>query len=247
MTKIKLQELLKAVNTYLKVHEFKDYGPNGLQVQGKEEIEKIVFSTSASLEVIEKAIECHADALIVHHGIFWDKDSRVLEGPILKKVKALIENNISLIAYHLPLDAHREVGNNFMTLKLLGATHLEVFESIGSKGVVDVQSKQLISKISQLFDVNPMVPPYKDKTITKIASVSGGGHSYIKACVEEGIEALISGTFDEWVWDYAQENEILFIPIGHYKSENIGIKALETYVKQTWNIKTAYLEVSNPY
>lgn len=247
MSGILLQELLDFLNSYLKIHDFKDYGPNGLQVKGKNQISKIAFSTSASLEIIEKACENKVDALIVHHGLFWDKDSRVLEGPILEKIKLLIKNEINLIAYHLPLDAHKEVGNNFPLLKQLGALNLEIFDTVGAKGHIDISQDELVKKVSHFFDVTPIIPMITEKKIKTVAAISGGAHSAIRLCKEQGIEAFITGTCDEWVWDFARENNILFIPVGHYRSETLGVKLLSEYLKKTMGFDVCYLSSNNPY
>lgn len=247
MSGILLQELLDFLNGYLKIQDFKDYGPNGLQVLGTSKVQKVAVSTSASLEIIKQACQHKVDALIVHHGLFWDKDSRVLNGPILEKIKLLIDNNISLIAYHLPLDAHKEVGNNFPLLKYLGAHSLEHFETIGAKGLIDIKKQDLIAKVSSFFKLTPVVPSIENTHIRSIAAVSGGAHGYLKVCKEQGIEAFITGTCDEWVWDFAKENNILFIPVGHYRSETLGVKLLGQYLEKSHGLQVYYLESQNPY
>lgn len=247
MSGILLQELLESLNGYLKIHDFKDYCPNGLQVKGKNEVQKIAFSTSASLEIIEQAAKNHVDALIVHHGLFWDKDSRVLDGAILKKIKLLLDHQINLIAYHLPLDAHREVGNNFPLLHMLGCHTLEHFETVGAKGHVQASSDELVSKLIKIFDIRPLIPPVQKKKIATVACVSGGAHACIKAAHDQNIDAFITGTCDEWVYDFAIENNIVFIPLGHYRSETLGIKLLKDYLKKTMGFDVIYLESSNPY
>jgi dinuclear metal center YbgI/SA1388 family protein len=247
MSGILLQELLDFLNSYLKVHDFKDYCPNGLQLQGKNEIQKIAFSTSASLDVIKKAAENNVDALIVHHGLFWDKDSRVLEGALLEKVQLLIEKKINLIAYHLPLDAHKDVGNNFPFLKLLGAESLEHFENVGVKGRIKIKKEDLIDKVSSFYKTTPLIPDIEKTLIHSVAIVSGGAHSSIKACKDQQVDALITGTCDEWVWDFAKENNILFIPVGHYRSETLGVRLLGEYLKKTMGFEVCFIENHNPY
>jgi len=247
MTKIKLQELLEFLNGYLKIHDFKDYGPNGLQVEGKKHIDKVAFSTTASLEIIQEAIQKGANCLVVHHGLFWDKDSKVISGPLYQKLKALIHGDVSLLAYHLPLDAHREVGNNAMILKTLGIEYIEPFEIIGAKGVVNMTKENILGRLKAFFDIEPICPPCHLESIKTIACVSGGGHTYFKKILDENIDAFISGTADEWVWDFAKENNKLFIPLGHYKSETIGIKALKDHVEKVLGLETLYFESKNPY
>lgn len=247
MSGILLQELLEFLNAYLKIDEFKDYCPNGLQIRGKNQVQKIACSTSASLEIIQQACHNKVDALIVHHGLFWDKDSRVLDGPILEKIKLLLDHDVSLIAYHLPLDAHKEVGNNFPLLKHLGARDVEGFEHVGAKGVIDIKKEDLIQKVAVFFDKAPIVPHIDKQLIQSIAVVSGGAHASIKACKTFGIDAFITGTCDEWVWDFSQENNLLFIPVGHYKSETLGIKLLAEFLKKTMGFDTIYLESQNLY
>lgn len=247
MTRIKLQELLGHLAEYLKVHEFKDYCINGAQIRGKEELQKVAFSTSASLEVIEKAIQEKADALIVHHGLFWDKDDRSLEGPLKTKVKEMLTHDMSLLAYHLPLDAHKIVGNNFNILRSLGFEQIKHYESIGAIAQESIRVQDLIDKVKAVFGIEPLIPPIKKTQLSNVACVSGGGHSFFKQAPSNGVEAFISGTTDEWVWDFAKENNILFIPLGHYRSEVIGVKKLMEYVEATFGLHTMHIEHFNPY
>lgn len=247
MDEITLQELLEALNTYLKVHEFKDYGPNGLQIEGKSHIKKIAFSESCNQYVIDEAIEKKADALIVHHGLFWDKQSPVLEGVLKNRVKKILESDLNLIAYHLPLDAHKEVGNNFLTLEALGVKNLSPFDVIGAKGDINLSKEDFIKKVEAVFDVKPIIPPCKLSHIKKVACVTGGAHASLRSHDMKEVDCLITGTCDEWVYEYALEANKLFIPIGHYQSEKIGIKALMMWVKRQLLVDTCFIEKENPY
>ena len=247
MEMITLQELSDALSHYLKVYEFKDYGPNGIQIEGKKEIKKIAFSESASLNVIEKAVEQDADALIVHHGLFWEKQPLILEGVQKNRVKKILENDLSLLAYHLPLDAHKEVGNNFMTLEAIGAKNLSPFDAIGAKGEINLSKQDFLNKIKQVFGATPITPPVSIDFIKKVAVVTGGSHASLKSKEMHDVDALITGTCDEWVYEYAIEANKLFVPIGHYLSELIGIKALMTWVKRQLLVETCFIQTENPY
>lgn len=247
MDEITLQELLEALNAYLKVNEFKDYGPNGLQIEGKKEIKKIAFSESCTQNVIEEALFQKADALIVHHGLFWDKQSLVMEGVLKKRVKTILEHDLNLLAYHLPLDAHKEVGNNFLTLEALGVKNLTPFDGIGAKGDIHLSKEMWIKKVETVFDVKPIIPPCDLTTIKKVACVTGGAHSSLRSYDMKEVDCLITGTCDEWVYEYAKESNKLFIPLGHYRSETIGIKALMLWVKRQFGVETCFIEKSNPY
>lgn len=244
---IKLQELSDYLAGYLNVGEFKDYCTNGIQLRGKEEVKKIAFSTSSSLSIIDQAIDQGVDALIVHHGLFWDKDPRDIKGVLKEKIFKLLKSDISLICYHLPLDAHKIVGNNYQTLKSLGFDAIEPFETIGAKAMQHRDVEDLLATIHKKFNCEPICPPYSRKKIQSIACVTGGAHSYIKSAKQQGIDAFITGTSDEWVWDFAIENQMLFIPIGHYNSEKIGIQALMDHLVRHFGIKGVYLENFNPY
>jgi dinuclear metal center YbgI/SA1388 family protein len=247
MEMITLQELSEALSQYLKVSEFKDFGPNGIQIEGRNEIKKIAFSESASLNVIEKAINENADALIVHHGLFWEKQPLVLEGVQKNRVKKILENDLSLLAYHLPLDAHKEVGNNFLTLEAIGARNLSPFDGIGAKGEIHLSKQDFLNKIKQVFGVTAITPPVSIDFIKKVAVVTGGAHSSLKSKDMHDVDAFITGTCDEWVYEYAQESNKLFVPIGHYRSELIGIKALMMWVKRQLLIETCFIQTENPY
>jgi dinuclear metal center YbgI/SA1388 family protein len=247
MTLIKLQELLDHLAQYLKIEEFKDYCVNGAQVRGKEELRKIAFSTSSSLDVIEESIKCGADAIVVHHGLFWEKDKGEISGSLKEKLKKLLKHDISLICYHLPLDAHKEIGNNYQTLRLFGLEDIHPFEAIGAKAHGVMHVEDLLKLVKQQFHIEPVIPPFSKTSVSSIACVTGGGHSYLKAAKNGGIEAFITGTCDEWVWDYAKENQLLFIPLGHYRSETIGIKSLMNHVQNKFHVECVYLENFNPY
>lgn len=244
---IKLQELSDYLASYLNVHEFKDYCTNGIQLRGKEGVKKIAFSTSASLNIIDQTIKNNADVLIVHHGLFWDKDSKDIDGVIKDKLFKLLKADVSVLCYHLPLDAHKVVGNNYQTLRRLGFKDIKPFDVIGSKSYEECHVDTLIESIKREFKVSPIIPPVKKNKIQSIACVTGGGHSYLKQAHKEGIDALITGTCDEWVWDFAQENNMLFVPMGHYSSETIGIQSLMKHVEESFNVDVVYLENFNPY
>jgi len=247
MDSIKLQELLDYLNAYLKVADFKDYGPNGLQLQGKGSLRKIAFTPSASLEAIEEALENKADLICVHHGLFWDKDPRGLVGPLYEKVKKLMQREVSLLAYHLPLDAHPQVGNNFVTLRNLGLSQLESFEEVGAQGRGELSFEQLVKNLEEMFGTSLRTPPCKKKILHRVACISGGAHSAIKAAFRVGCDAFITGTSDEWVWDFAKETGMAFFPLGHYRSEKVGIKALMDHVGEKFKIQTLWIDTQNPY
>jgi dinuclear metal center YbgI/SA1388 family protein len=231
----------------------KDYCPNGLQVEGKDEIKSICTAVSASLSTIEAAVERQADVLIVHHGLFWQNDSYVIEGTKRKKIALLIEHGISLFAYHLPLDLHPELGNNWKAAKDLGWTNLQPFGvfngiPIGVKGEISSSSREeLRTNLEKYYD-HPAISAWGGKErIQTIALISGGAYKNLTEAAREGIDAFVTGNFDEPAWHQAFEEKINFLSLGHSATERIGPMALKDYLSQELKIKTSFIDIHNPF
>ncbi len=250
---ITLQELSSFLDLLMMPLDFSDHCPNGLQVEGKGEIKKIAFAVSASLAAIEAAIQNQADALIVHHGIFWEREPLVLCGPKRQKVEKLLENKISLFGYHLPLDAHRELGNNWKAARDLGWSHLEPFGffgkmAIGVKGSFQkVPMEEFKRCLETYYGHVAHVALGGKKEVASAALISGGAHKNIVQAAEEGVDCYITGSFDEPVWDIAHERGINFCALGHYATERIGVKALCALLQERFAIPCAFIDLTNPF
>jgi len=250
---ITLQEICHYLDRLLCVSDFKDYGPNGLQVQGNQSVKKIGTAVSASLETLEQAANEGVDCLIVHHGIFWDRDALPIVGTKKQKIDLLIQNNLSLLAYHLPLDAHEEYGNNWRVGKDLGWSSLEPFgESngayLGVRGVLNsVHRDQLVTDLSDYYGHDCQLVAGGPETIDTVACVSGGAHRLLLSAAKEGIDCFITGTVDEPVWHWGYEEKINFMAFGHSATERVGPKALGRHIEDIFQIPVTFIDVYNPF
>jgi len=250
---ITLQEICQYLEQLLRTGEYQDYGPNGLQVQGGQEIKKIATAVSASLETLEKAVEEGVDCLIVHHGMFWSRDEMPIVGTKKKKLDLLIKNDISLLAYHLPLDAHEELGNNWRVAKDLRWEALEPFgevngTAIGVRAVVNaVDRDQLVAELTGYYDHPCQLVTGGPSTISTIALVSGGAHRMLLDAAKEGVDCFVTGTVDEPVFSWAQEEGINFMAFGHSATERVGPKALAGHLEEMFQVPAGFIDVYNPF
>lgn len=249
-----LQDLLQYLNQLLQPELFTDVCPNGLQVEGKEDIFRIAFAVSASLETIKQAVAMKADALIVHHGIFWDKIFPILLGTKRQKLQLLLANNISLIAYHLPLDAQQVVGNNWKAACDLDLVDVKAFgligaNKIGVKGILrkPISVKPFQEKLEKYYEHKAHAALGGKEYISSVAIVSGGAHWVIEQAIQEKIDCFITGSFDEPIWDLAYENGIHFFALGHFSTEKIGIQSLKQIVTKHFDIPTNFINLFNPF
>jgi len=243
--------LLNKLNQILEPDKFKDYCPNGLQIEGQKNISKIITGVSLNEKLIDVAIEKKAQAIIVHHGIFWNKDNYVIGGIKKRRIEKLIKNDINLYAYHLPLDNHPQLGNNVQLAKTLG---IKVQGNTGEQGLlwygeltkalilnewVKIITKKILHK-SNVFANNA------DKLIKKIAWCTGGADSFFNAAIELGVDAYISGEASEPIYSMAHESNVAYIAAGHYATERYGIMALTEYLVKNNTAEAEFIELYNP-
>lgn len=243
---MKLHELAKHLDEYLQVTHFDEAAYNGIQVAHIGEITHIATAVTASLEAIEQAAQLRVQVLIVHHGIFRKQDLHPIIGVLYKKIKLLMENNIALLGYHLPLDAHQEVGNNWQAARDLGLKDIKPF-SFGVIGSIDPTSFDTFKhKTERYYGRLAQSVKVKDPVRT-IAIVSGGSDRYIVDAAQAGADCFITGRVDEPVWDNAHEYDISFLGLGHYGTETIGPRALADYIQKTLGIPCSFIETNNPF
>lgn len=232
----------------------KDYAPNGLQVQGKNEINKIVTGVTASQALINRAIEEKADAMIVHHGYFWKNESYVIRGMKHKRIKSLIDHDINLFAYHLPLDIHPVLGNNAQLAKVLNIDVTGPLE-LGNELSVAIQGKlaescsgeDFSTIISKKLNRSCLhIAPPSNKEIKTVAWCTGGGQDYIELAAEQGIDAFISGEVSEKTTHIAHEMNIHYFAAGHHATERYGAKALGEYIAKNQGVEVIFIDVDNP-
>ena len=242
------------LNTLLKPQQIKDYCPNGLQIQGAENITKVVSGVTASQALIDQAIALKADALLVHHGYFWKNESYVIKGMKHQRIKALLEHNINLFAYHLPLDIHPELGNNAQLAQLLDIENIEPLElgnplSIGVKGTFakPLSADELSTLLNKKLNRAPLhLPSGAQQSIKTVAWCTGGGQDYIELAAEQGIDAFISGEVSEKTAHIATEMNIHFFAAGHHATERYGIKALGEHLAQELALTVEFIDIDNP-
>lgn len=248
-----LQALSNYLEELLDCSSFKDYCPNGLQVEGGDEIKKIATGVTASLKTIEAAVSCGADALIVHHGMFWKGDSFSVTGTKQKKLSTLLKNEVSLLAYHLPLDAHQNFGNNWkaaMDLEWEELAAFGVFDgvAIGVSGTFDpIPVKEFQKKIEEYYQHPAHVALGGKDLVSSAALISGGAYRCLADAAKENIDCFISGNFDEPAWHMAHEESINFFAQGHFATERIGPKALGEHLSRKFGLDYEFIDEPNPF
>lgn len=240
-------EIIRFLNDYLQVSTFKDYGPNGLQVEGKEEVRKIVTGVSASVELFERAAAAGADMVLVHHGILWEKNSLVIKGGYRRRIDTLLRNGITLLAYHLPLDKHPQLGNNALAADALGMSNRCEFAEVGWLGDVrPCALDALLKTVTDFYGANPLVFAYGPKRIERVGVCSGGAQRSIVEAIDLGLDAFITGECSEATMHLAQEGEIHFIAAGHYATERPGIRALGELAARQFQLSVEFIDLPNP-
>lgn len=250
---ISRHKLLSHLTELLAPSKIKDYCPNGLQVEGAEHVTKVITGVTASQALVDAAVAAGADALLVHHGYFWQGENPVICSIKKKRLKALLMADINLFAYHLPLDIHPTLGNNAQLAKLFGiedANGLEIDNpvSVAMKG--RLITPQTVAQLTQVIDnalsQRPLVEGNPDKVIKTIAWCSGGGQSYIDMAAEQGIDAFITGEVSEQTIHIAREMDIAFFCAGHHATERYGVKALGEHLVEKFGLDVEFIDIPNP-
>ena len=250
---INLKELSHYLNTLLPSKGVTDPSINGLQVEGKASVQNIATAVSASLATLEAVVQKGIDALIVHHGLFWQRESYIIQGTKRKKLHLLLQHGISLYAYHLPLDMHPQVGNNWKAAKDLGWLDLQPFAywdqvPIGVKGkIVPCSQEEFKKKLETYYQHSATCAWGGPSEIQTVALVSGGAYKTLLEAAQEGIDAYITGSFDEPAWYQAWEERINFYALGHAATERIGPMALAEHLKHALNLPCQFIDIANPF
>lgn len=245
--------LLHACTELLQPARFKDYGPNGLQVEGTDTIRHVVSGVTASRALIEAAIDAKADAIFVHHGLFWRGQDGTVTGWMKQRLQLLLSHNINLLAYHLPLDAHPELGNNAQLGQRLGLQVHGTFgeQELGLWGVradgqtfADVQA--LAEVASQVLGRPPTVVSMPTREIRKVGWCTGGAQSYFEAAIATGVDAFITGEISEPQAHLARETGVAFLACGHHATERYGAPAVAAQIAMQLGITHQFIEIDNP-
>jgi dinuclear metal center YbgI/SA1388 family protein len=252
MAAIHRDSLVTYLDQYLDSHG-RDYGPNGLQVEGREEIRKIVTGVSACQDLFVRAREAGADAVLVHHGLFWEGMPRSLTGIQYRRVAELIRGEMNLLAYHLPLDRHLEVGNNAVAGRQLGLEDIEPFGlhdglPVGVKGrfPAPIPAAELLERTRRIYAQEPLAYMSGPDTVSTLGIISGGGQRDFYTAIEEGLDAYITGEVTEWVMNVARESGVHYLAAGHYATERFGVQALGEHLRERFGVEVEFIDVPNP-
>ena len=246
--------LLTAFEQLLQPERFNDYGPNGLQVEGKAEVRKIVSGVTASLALIEAAIAAQADAIFVHHGLFWRGQDGRVTGWMKQRLALLLAHDINLYAYHLPLDAHPELGNNAQLGLKLGLQASRHFgdNSLGfmgarTGGAAGFDSAEaLAAHVKHVLNRPVTLVGREQGAIENIAWCTGGAQGYFEDAIAAGADAFITGEISEPQAHYAREMNVAFIACGHHASERYGSPAVAGHVAAQFGLAHAFIDIDNP-
>ncbi|CAM3998370.1 Nif3-like dinuclear metal center hexameric protein [Paracidovorax anthurii] len=248
------QDLLRAFDALLQPERFKDYGPNGLQVEGKPRIRRIVSGVTASRALIDAAVDAGADALFVHHGLFWRGQDGRVTGWMKQRLQRLLAHDINLFAYHLPLDAHPELGNNAQLGRVLGFAPADARfgeQDLGFCAPADIADAEALAAQVQAALGRPVTlvaPGDADaaRPIRRVAWCTGGAQGYFEAAIAAGADAFITGEISEPQAHLARETGVAFIAAGHHATERYGAPAAAAHVADALGVEHRFIEIDNP-
>jgi len=247
---MKLSELIDYTGQLLQVDRFRDYCPNGLQVEGRPEVRIIVSGVTASMALLEHASRLNADLVLVHHGYFWKGEDARVVGMKKRRLKLLLEKDISLVGYHLPLDAHPELGNNARLARVLDFT-LQGWageQSLVAYGTLDRPGSlsEVGTRIAQRLGRQPLMFGDPSKPIRTIAWCTGAAQDYIELALALQVDAFLTGEVSERTYHTAQETGIAFIAAGHHATERYGIQALGEHLAERYGLDHQFVDIDNP-
>lgn len=250
---VALNTLVAEADRYLQASAVADYCPNGLQVEGRPQVCRIVSGVTASQALLDAAVEAEADLVLVHHGYFWKGEDACITGMKQRRLKTLLANDISLLAYHLPLDLHPEVGNNVQLARRLGITvegpldpdDARVVGLVGSLSE-PVPARDFARRVQQALGREPLLVE-TDRLISRVGWCSGGGQGYIDRAVAAGVDLYLTGEASEQTFHSAQENGIAFLAAGHHATERYGVQALGDYLARRFAVEHLFIDLPNPF
>jgi dinuclear metal center YbgI/SA1388 family protein len=249
-----VRDILEELDGILQPARFEDYGPNGLQVPGAAEVATVATGVSAQLELFELAAAERAQLLIVHHGLFWGSGPGPIDASLKRRLEVLFAGDIGLAAYHLPLDAHPEFGNNALLARALGAERLEPFalhhgEPIGFLAHLaadGIEASELFARVGEITAREPLVFEAGPAQVRSVAIVSGAGSDYLADAAAAGADALLTGEPAERVMAQSRESGLHFIAAGHYATETLGVRRLGEHLAERFGVRHVFLDVPNP-
>jgi dinuclear metal center YbgI/SA1388 family protein len=244
------EELTRHLDALLDAARFEDYCPNGLQVEGRGEVRRIVAGVSASQALVDAAIARNADALLVHHGWFWRGEDRRVIGLRKARLQSLLAHDLSLIAYHLPLDAHGELGNNAQLARHLGWSVAGRFgvQDLGWHGrtAETMSLAELCARVAKVLRREPQVIGDAQRPVRRVAWCSGGGQGIFEEALAQGVDAFLSGEIAEQNVHLARESGVAYIAAGHHATERYGVQALTAYLAERFGLECEFVDIDNP-
>jgi dinuclear metal center YbgI/SA1388 family protein len=245
--------LVEYCNTLLDSRAFQDYCPNGLQVEGREQVRLLVTGVTASQAMVDAAIAAGADMRLGHHGYFWKGESAPITGIKQRRLKALLGNDLNLLAYHLPLDVHAELGNNVQLARLMGWSISGGLEpgnprSVGLHGELPepMSGAEVAADLARVLHRQPQHIAGNDRPIKRIAWCTGAAQGYIDKAIALGVDAFVTGEISEPTVHAARENGIHFFSAGHHATERYGVQALGEHLAQHFGIAHRFIDIDNP-
>jgi dinuclear metal center YbgI/SA1388 family protein len=241
-------DIVRFADELLEVHRFPEFGRPGLQVVGADEVQKIAVGVSSTRELFERAGAAGAQLVLVHHGLFWRNEPLLVDRRLKGRLEALFATNLSLVAYHLALDAHPEVGNNALLVELLGAIPDGEFSEVGAGAhfAEPVTIGELAGRLQEATGRDPIVFAEGPQEIRRVAVITGGGGTRLIEAAHGGYDALVTGEPEEPALHTARELGIHFLAGGHHATETFGVKALAERLSGEFGLDWEFLEVDNP-
>ena len=246
-------DLVAYLDEYLDARRGEDYCPNGLQVEGTAEIHKVLTGVSACHELFVEARRRGADAVLVHHGIFWKGMPYTLTGMRYQRVAELIRGDLNLLAYHLPLDRHPELGNNALAARALGLGSLEPFGDykglpVGFRGrfAEPVEAEELVRRCLTFYDQEPLAFLNGPERVSTVGIISGAAQGELYNAIDLGLDAFLTGEVSEWVMNISRESGIHYLACGHYATERCGIRALGEHLVERFGLQVEFVDIPNP-
>lgn len=246
---VQVDQLTEYTAQFLNVRQFRDYAPNGLQVAGRPQISKVVAGVSANRALIEAAIAEGADALVVHHGFFWKGEDPCLTGWRRERIRLLLQHDLNLFAYHLPLDAHPEVGNNAQLAQRMG---WQITAQTGEQGLLNLGSgphstlAELGAALALQLQREPLLLGDPQQPLRRLAWCTGGAQGYFEEAILAGADVFITGEVSERMADMARESGVAFVSAGHYATEQYGVQALAAHWAAQFGVSYHFVPVPNP-
>ncbi|MEY3954508.1 MAG: hypothetical protein RLZZ397_1388 [Pseudomonadota bacterium] len=247
------RELEQWLQTELQSQRFKDYGPNGLQVEGRDTVTRVLCGVTASLALIQQAVEQGADTVLVHHGLFWRGQDGTVKGWMRERLRLLLEHDINLLAYHLPLDAHPVWGNNAQLAKVLNLSP----EPLARFGEQDLgwlgtpmqgptRLADLQAHVEAQLQRSSICVGNPKQMIQRVAWCTGGAQSTFQAAIDQGVDLYITGEISEPQAHWARESGVAYLACGHHATERYGVQALGQAIHDQWGIETSFVDIDNP-